>query len=294
MIAGGARSALLALALIGVLAAPARADDPPGPDPLAAFLEANPGVRGEDLVVVASGDRVDRVLAVLHNPESGLAAQGVRVVALDGNVQTDRGPEELAGPAGASASETFLVLVTQECDDRQPPPRMRPGGWLLLRANRLAAWDVPVYGPDCRVQGEQVEASDHEAMRQVGEAHFRRLGRGRFRYGTLRYDAWDDAFAAPTREATLSLLRAHAVAAPEDGAAQNRLAVALYAAGERDAALERLRRASRLQARGADAHRNLAAVYRQRGQKDEAAQQEALAGSGAVRPDISGPPAPVD
>jgi hypothetical protein len=276
------RAALALLALL--FSAAVRADEAPAPDPLQVFLDDNPGTRGEELIDVAAGDSIDRVLAFLHNPESGVALGALRVTELVGGVAMERSPLHLAGRAGADARGSYLVLVTQGCDERQPPPRMRPGSWLFLRANRLAAWDVVAYRADCQPQEERFEASDHAAMRVVGEDLFRAQGRGRFRYGALRYDAWEEAFVAPTREATLSLLRARAAAAPSDAAVQNRFAVALYAAGDREGAERRLERAVELDPLAPDPHRNLAVVYRQRGDRAAAAREEAQAAAARLDP----------
>jgi hypothetical protein len=271
------RAALLALALL--LAGVARAEEALEPDPLRVFLADNPGIRGEELIDVSLGDSVDRVLAFLHNSESGLRLTGLRISELVGGVAMERSSRQLSGRAGADARGSYLVLLSQACDDRQPSPRMRPGSWLYLGGNRLAAWDIVSYGSDCRPVEERFEASSHDAMRVVGEEFFRRQGHGRFRYGALRYDVWDEAFLAPTREATLSLLRARAAASPSDASVQNRYAVALHAAGDRDAALLRLERATSLDPSALDPHRNLAFVHRQRGDRDAAAREEALAAS---------------
>ncbi|MCC6639551.1 MAG: hypothetical protein IT386_00130 [Deltaproteobacteria bacterium] len=280
-----------ALALVVLLAAgDAGADEAPEPDPLHVFLDEHPGMRGEELIDVAAGDGIDRVLAVVHNTESGLVVRALRVSEVAGSVAIERTPQQLAGRAGAEARGSYLVLLTQDCDERQPPPRMRPGSWLFLRANRLIAWDLVTYAEDCRPREERFEASDHDAMRVVGEDLFRTVGRGRFRYGALRYDAFEPAFVAPTREATLSLLRARAASAPSDAAVQNRLAVALYASGDRDGALHRLERAAALDPSAPDPHRNLATVYRQRGDRVAAEREETLAG--AARPDPVYAPAP--
>lgn len=271
--------------LLAVCLAPAGAfADRPPPDPLHAYLAANPSVRGEELIDVSAGDGVDRVLAVIHNPDSGLVLRALRVSEIRGGVALERSPEELAGAAGQASQASFLILVTQSCDDRQPRPRMLPGSWIFLRENALVAFDVVRYAPDCRITEERSLAADHDALRVVGEQLFRKLGRGRFRYGALQYDVWDDAFAAPTREATLSLLRARAASDPDDGSVQNRLAVALHAAGERDAAFERLQRAAALDPGAAAPHRNLAAVHRQRGEREEAARQDALAAAAGALP----------
>jgi tetratricopeptide (TPR) repeat protein len=271
------RARLLAVALALVVGAKARADGGLADDPLRVYRDDNPGLRDEELIDVALGDPVDRVLAFVHNPESGIAVRALRVSEIVNGVAMERRAADLAGRAGASAQGSYLVLVTQDCDERQTRPRARPGSWLFLRGNRLAAWDLAVYGPDCRIVEERAEASDHDVMRVVGEELFRQQGRGRFRYGPLRYDTWDEAFVAPTRPATLSLLRAHAAAAPTDAAAQNRLAVALYAAGDREGAVARLERAVELDPSAAEPHRNLAVVYRQRGDRAAAAREEALA-----------------
>jgi len=271
---------LLAVALALAVGAQVRAEGAAERDPLRVYQDENLSLRGEELIDFAAGDSIDRVLACVHNPESGIAVRGLRVSELVNGVAMERRAGDLAGRAGASAQGSYLVLVTQDCDDRQGRPRMRPGSWLYLRGNRLAAWDLVIYAGDCRIVEERTEASDHEAMRVVGEELFRRQGRGRFRYGPLRYDAWDEAFVAPTREATLSLLRAHAAAAPSDASAQNRLAVALYAAGDRDSAAARLERAVELDPGAPEPHRNLAIVYRQRGDRAAAAREEALAAAG--------------
>jgi tetratricopeptide (TPR) repeat protein len=269
----------------------ANAEETAGRNPLRRFLDDNPGTRGEELIDVVPRDSIDRVLAFVHNPDSGVAVSALRVSELVGGVAMERSVADLAGRAGAEARGSYLVLVTQDCDGRQAPPRMQPGSWLFLRQNRLAAWDVVSYGPDCRPLEERVEASDHDAMRVVGEALFRRQGRGRFRYGALRYDDWDEAFVAPTREATLSLLRARAAASPADASVQNHLAVALYAAGDREAAAQRLARASALDPSAPDPHRNLAIVHRQRGDRAAAAREEALAGA-ASAPAVGAEPRP--
>lgn len=281
------RAALAALML--VVGAVARADEAPPPTPLEVFLDDNPGARGEDLIDVTAGDGIDRVLAFVHNPESGIALAAIRVTQFGVGPPLERSPSELAGRQGSDARGSFLVQVTQPCDDAQPPPRMQPGSWLFLQDNALAAWDVIVYGPDCNPRQEIVEASDHSVMRTVGEALFRHIGRGRFRYGPLRYEAFDEAFVAPTREATLSLLRARAAAAPSDVSVQNRLAVGLHAAGDREAALRRLQRAVEIDPSAPDPHRNLAIAHRLRGDREAAAREEAMARDAAAQP-VYAPP----
>ena len=277
----GARLLLAVWLLLG--AAPSAADVE-ALDALRAFLAANPGVRGEELIDVAAGDGIDRVLAVVHNPDSGLSLRALRVSEISGGVGFERNPAELSGRDGALARGSYLVLLTQDCDTTRPRPRMQPGSWLFLRDNALVAFDLVLYAPDCRIAEERSHAADHDALRVVGEQLFRKLGRGRFRYGALQYEVWDDAFAAPTRAATLSLLRAGAAADPEDAEVQNRLAVGLHASGDREAAFERLQRASKLDPSAPTPHRNLAVIHRQRGEKEEAAREEALAAAaGAPR-----------
>lgn len=273
-----------------LVAASVRAEPALAPDPLQVFLGEHPGMRGEDLIDVALGDSIDRILAVVHNPESGMVVSALRVSEITGSSGTERSPAALAGRAGAETKGSYLVLVTQDCDENQVSPEMRPGSWLFLRANRLVAFDVVGYADDCRVREERSDASDHDAMRVVGEALFRRIGRGRFRYGALRYDTFEPAFVAPTREATLSLLRARVAEAPDDAAAQNRLAVALYAAGDREGARRRLERAVELDPSARDPHLNLAIVHRQRGDRAAAEREESLAG--ATRRDSVYAPAP--
>lgn len=199
------------------------------------------------------------------------------VAELVGGVAFERDVSSLAADPAQAKTGSFLVTVTQPCDDRRSRPRMRPGSWLFIRDGGLVAFDLLVYEADCAIAGEWVLASDHDALRVVGEQLFRRLGRGRFRYGSLQYEFWDDAFAAPTREATLSLLRADAAANPDDGETHNRLAVALHASGDREAAFDRLRRAARLDPTLPCVHWNLASLHRQRGEKGEAAREEAIA-----------------
>ncbi len=278
---------LIALALLAC--ATARADGSGPPEPLQIFREDNPGLDEEDLIGFSTGDSIDRVLAVAYNPESGLAAEAVQVTELVEGVPTERALGSLSGRAGAAATGSYLVFLTQRCDELQPAPRMLPGSWLYLRDNRLVAWDAVVYAPDCSVSEERFEASDHAAMRVVGEELFRSQARGRFRYGALRYQNFDAAFVAPSREAMLSLLAARAADAPDDAQAQLHFGVGLYAAGDRDAALRRLQRAAELDPAAAEPHLDLAVVYRQRGDRAAAAREEALAAAGRGRASASAP-----
>jgi hypothetical protein len=226
---------------------------------------------------LAPGDDLQRVLSFLRHPESGvgparvrvraLTADGVRELRLDG---TDAG--------AAPPADAYLVDLTQECDTRSSAPDEAPfTSWLFLPANRLAAWDVQVYAPGCQPEPRLFEASDHGAMRRVGQTLFRPAHSGRFRYGTLVYTQWEDAFAAPSREATLSLLKKRALEHPGSGRAQNELAVGLYAAGERDAALAALARAVQLAPDWDVPHDNLAIAHRQRGDLPAAEREARLA-----------------
>jgi Flp pilus assembly protein TadD len=63
----------------------------------------------------------------------------------------------------------------------------------------------------------------------------------------------------------LSHLRADASARPGDAHAQNRLAVALFATGEREAAVEALRRAAEIEPSWSLPHRNLAVAHLHQG-----------------------------
>jgi tetratricopeptide (TPR) repeat protein len=119
-----------------------------------------------------------------------------------------------------------------------------------------------------------VEASDHAAMQRVGQAVFRPLRRGSFRYGPLAYQEWDDAFAAPTQVAMVSRLKASVAARPDDAHAHNRLAVALFAVGEREAAIAALRRAAELEPGWSLPHRNLAIAHLRRGDFTAAAREQ--------------------
>jgi len=187
-------------------------------------------------------------------------------------------PESLAPGKSEFPLATYLVDITQKCDS---PVVSEEGkaftSWFYLPGGQLAAWDVQTYGPGCRLEPRLFETSDHEAMRSVGRALFRPAGRGRFRYGALRYRSWDDAFGAPTREATLSLLRKQGLEQPTSARAQNDLAVGLYAAGQRDAAIETLGHAAQLASEWDLPHENLALALRERGDRTGAEREAQLA-----------------
>ena len=101
---------------------------------------------------------------------------------------------------------------------------------------------------------------------------FSRARRGRFHYGPLAYEEWNEAFASPTPVGMLSRLQATARERPHDARAQNRLAVGQYALGQRKAAVGALERAVRLASSWPVPHRNLAITYRQQGDLDAAAE----------------------
>lgn len=272
----------LALALVlGVPGAAVAA-----PDPFQAYRAWKPQLADEDLLEVAAGDSIARVLAVIYNPDSGVAPRRVRVSELQASGPVERAPAELAGEPGDSAPGTFLVSVTQKCDSSPAAGADAIGSWFYLPRNRLQAWQLQPYAAACRPEAPLFEASDHEAMRVVGEQLFRPARRGSFRYGALVYDEWDDAFGAATREAMLSLLRAGIGGHEKDARAYNRLAVGLYAAGETHDALAALRRAARLAPGWGIPHHNLSVIYLRLGDREDAARERQLAESG-VASDVS-------
>jgi hypothetical protein len=258
--------AILLLASAVVLAAS-------GPeDFFRAYLEEHPGVTEDELIEVAAGDRLDRVLAVVHHPDLGVDPLGLDLHRIDGTgtVALDLG----AIRADPESAGDLFVAVRQRCRGGFPGPAEPAfGSWLYLPAGRLSAWSLQPYDAACRPEEPLVEASDHAAMRRVGQAVFRRLRRGSFRYGPLSYQVWDDAFAAPTPVAMLSRLSAAVVARPSDPHARNRLAVGLFATGEREAAVEALRRAAELEPVWSLPHRNLAIALLHRGDLAAAASE---------------------
>lgn len=277
----------LALALVLGLPGAATA----APDPFQAYRTWKPQLADEDLLEVAAGDTIARVLAVVYNPDSGVAPRRVRVSELAASGPVERTPEDLAGEAGEQATGTFLISVTQRCDTSQPAGHEVVGSWFYLPRNRLQAWQLQPYGPACRPEAPLFEASDHEAIRVVGEQLFRPAKRGPFRYGALVYEEWNDAFGAATREAMLSLLRAGIVGHEKDARAYNRLAVGLYAAGETRDALAALRRAARLEPGWGVPHHNLSVIYLRLGDREDAARERQLAEGGDAS-DVSSPSEP--
>jgi hypothetical protein len=259
------RPAALMTALLLVAAAPA--------DPYQAFRAAHPEVGEDELLEVSSGDSLERVLAVLHHPDTGFGPVALELWRVDREGATS---VALDAARAAPAAGGLLAALRQRCpqvDGAAAPPFT---SWFYLEEDRLAAWSLQPFGPECQREPALVEASDHRVMRIVGERLFRRARRGELRYGPLAYEEWSDAFAEPTRSAMLSRLQVDASERPDDPHAQLRLAVGLYAVGERAGAVAALERAAALAPGWALPPRNLAVVHRQRGQlaaADEAARR---------------------
>lgn len=243
-------------------------------------------------VEFTAGDDLGHVLAFLRHPESGIGATRLRVQVLSATGATTLPPESFAAGKSDFPPATYLVDLTQKCDHPEASEGARAfTSWFYLPDGRLAAWDVQTYGPACRPEPRLFETSDHEAMRSVGRALFRPARVGRFRYGALFYSPWDDAFAAPTREAMLSLLRKQVQEQPSSGRAQNDLAVGLYAAGQRDAAIETLGHAAQLSPDWYLPHENLALALRERGEL-AAAEREAQLAETLRKPRVGAGPVP--
>lgn len=228
------------------------------------YLEKHPGVAEDDLIALAPGDPIDRVLAVIHHPDLGVDPLSVELLRIDGAGSSAVDSREiLARPAAAG---NLFVSVRQRCRGGFPGPGEAAfGSWLYLSEGGLRAWSLQPFAADCRLEDPLVEASDHAVMRRVGQAVFRPLRRGNFRYGSLAYQQWDSAFAAPNPVAMVSHLRSVVTARPGDARAQNRLAVGLFAVGEQEAAMEALRHAAEIEPGWSLPHRNLAAVHLHRG-----------------------------
>jgi hypothetical protein len=255
------------------------------------YLEDHPGVAEDELIGVAAGDSTDRVLAVVHHPDLGVDPLAVDLFGIEGAGAVELDLEEILSersPAG-----DLFIAVRQRCRGGFPGPGEPAfGSWLYLPAGRLSAWSLQPFGAGCRPEDPMVEASDHAAMRRVGQAVFRPLRRGSFRYGPLAYQEWDDAFAAPTPGAMISLLRTSVAARPRDAHAHNRLAVGLFAGGERDLAVEALRRAGALEPGWSLPHRNLAIAHLHRGDLAAAAGEQERADELDGIAVGAGPPAP--
>jgi hypothetical protein len=255
------------------------------------YLEAHPEVAEDELIGVVPGDPADRVLAVVHHPDLGVDPLAVDLFGIDGAAAVELDLEEILSQR-APAGDLFIA-VRQRCGGGFPGPGEPAfGSWLYLPAGRLSAWSLQPFGEGCRPEDPMVEASNHAVMRQVGQAVFRPLRRGSFRYGPLAYQEWDDAFAAPTPVAMISRLRTSVAARPRDARAHNRLGVGLFATGDRDLALEALRRAAELEPGWSLPHRNLAVAHLHRGDFAAAAGAQERADEIDGIAVGAGPPAP--
>jgi len=266
------RRRVAAILLAGVITLAASGEE----DFFRGYLEKHPEVAEDELIGVGAGDPADRALAVIYHPDLGLDPLAVDLFRIDGAAAIELDLQETLADL-ASAGDLF-VAVRQRCRGGFPGPGEPAfSSWLFLPAGRLGAWSLQPFGADCRPEDPLVEASDHAVMRRVGLAVFRPLRRGNFRYGPLAYQKWDDAFAAPTPGTMISLLKTSAAARPGDAPVQNRLAVGLFAVGERDAAVEALRHAAELEPRWSLPHRNLAIAYLHRGDLAAATRAQARA-----------------
>lgn len=234
------------------------------------YLEKHPEVAEEDLIDVAAGDALDRVLAVAHHPDLGVDPVSVDLFRIDGARAVPVEVARVLTETGAPGD--LFMAVRQRCGEPVPGATTPVfGSWFYLPAGRLAAWSLQPYGPGCRREDPMVEASDHAVMRRVGEVVFRPLRRGHFRYGPMEYQEWDDAFGAPSTLAMISRLKASVAKETVDAHAHNRLAVGLFAIGERDEAVQALQRAAQLEPGWALPHRNLAVAHLHRGDLEAAA-----------------------
>ncbi len=170
----------------------------------------------------------------------------------------------------------WLITVTPVC-----PTVWKTRNWMYARGGELRAFRLTPYAANCEAGVDRIEASDHEAMARVGAQLFRPNQRGSFIYGALVYERWDEAFAAPTDEAMLSMLEGGVRAARESAGAHNRYAVGLYAFGRRKEAIEHLREAGELAPRWPRPYENLEIILRLGGDLEgaDAALREAEARS---------------
>jgi len=256
--------------------------------PVDDYLASHPEVQAEDLLMVGFGDSLERVLAVLDQPEAGARSSHLRLLEVVHSVSRPLGLDSPAARNPAPEAALILSVSTRCPGNPAGTSATAVDSWFHLRGGRLVAWSFQPYSADCQPETPLFHASDHGAMQVVGEHLFRPAGRGRFRYGPLRYERWDNAFAAPSREAMLSLLRSRA--RPGDARSYNRLAVGLHGAGDRAGALVALEEAARIDPTWGLPHANLAVVYLQRGDLGAARSAAARAESLAVPPVGSGPP----
>ena len=286
-----ARTPILAagVAIALAVASGARADDP-----FRRYVETHPGIEEEDLLDLTAGDPPDRVLAVLYNPDLDVDPVQVTAFQIDGPTLLEVPLARAVGDAAPGSPERPAFLAVRQRCSTPPEGAGEPvfSSWLLFREGRLRAWSLVPYDASCRPEDPLVEASRHEDMRLVGSVVFRRADVGEFRYGPLQYERWNDAFAAPTPAAMLSRLEAAAAADPADASAQNRLAVGLYALGERARALEVLEVAAARAPTWPLVHRNLAVAHLHRGNLSaaRAARERADALESQRRSGVTSPP----
>jgi len=233
-------------------------------DPYADYLADHPEESEESLLEPNPGDSIRRVLAVLYHPETNFNPQRLSFR----SSQPGAPALDLAAYmslATDAQQRDWLVSITPSCPTAWPLH-----SWLYAVEGQLLAFRLTAYRADCRPELDLIETSDHKAMRVVGARLFRSNQRGSFLYGPLRYERWDEAFAAPTEQAMLSILAGGFRAARRSAGANNRYAVGLYAVGRRKEALVRLHRAAELAPKWALPHANLAIAYRQAGELEAA------------------------
>ncbi len=233
-------------------------------NPFDTYLERHPGSDPADLLEPVLGDSLERTLAVVFHPEAGFLPVASEWVAGRGPLAPSTDLSALRRHLDGDPEADAIVSFEQHCGAAG-----RPSSWIYADREGLRAFSLTPFEASCEAGSDLVEASDHEAMRTVGDRFFRPRRKGEFRYGPLRYETWDEAFAAPTRVATLAVLEAKLRASPDDAEARNRYAVALYAAGRRDEAIQQLERAAAERPDWSRPKRNLAIAFRQRRQPPE-------------------------
>lgn len=259
------RITLCAALLLGLLSVATLA----GSDPFDRYRAKHPGVEPVELLEPMLGEPLLRTLAVVFHPEAGFRPQDTWWIEEHGSLAPQRGLDALVTRLEGlepGRPDGVIVAFRQACALQDGP-----SSWIYGGADGLRAFSLTPFDADCRAGDELVEASDHEAMRVVGVRLFRPRGRGAFRYGPLRYEVWDEAFAAPSSVAMLTVLEAKLRAAPDDPGARNRYAVALYAEGRRDEAIAVLRQAVATTPEWPRPALNLATALRQRGDLEGAA-----------------------
>jgi hypothetical protein len=259
------RMVLCAALLLGVPLVAALA----GSDPFDRYRAEHPEVEPVELLEPMLGESLLRTLAVVFHPEAGFRPQDTWWIEETGSLAPQRGLDALVNRLEGlepDRPDGVIIAFRQACARQDGH-----SSWIYGGADGLRAFSLTPFDADCRADDELVEASDHEAMRVVGVRLFRPQGRGAFRYGPLRYEVWDDAFAAPSSVAMLTVLESKLRAAPDDPGARNRYAVALYAEGRRDEAIAVLRQAVAATPDWSRPALNLATALRQRGDLEGAA-----------------------